>query len=215
MNVMIVDDEEKLVKILKFYFEKEGFNVFEDLNGEDAIKKCDSNKIDLVILDWMIPKLNGIEVCKYIKENMNTKVLMLTTKTQTEDELEALGIGADEYVKKPFDLGVLIMRAKKLLNIDKDVTFGYIRINFNDKKVYRNNQILNLTKIEFDLLSCFVKNKGIILSRDKIISLVWGIDYEGDYRTVDTHIRRLRVKIGENSIKTYRGIGYSLEVDLN
>lgn len=86
---------------------------------------------------------------------------------------------------------------------------------FNDKKVYRNNQILNLTKIEFDLLSCFVKNKGIILSRDKIISLVWGIDYEGDYRTVDTHIRRLRVKIGENSIKTYRGIGYSLEVDLN
>ncbi len=215
MNVMIVDDEEKLVKILKFYFEKEGFNVFEALNGEDAIKKCDSNKIDLVILDWMIPKLNGIEVCKYIKENMNTKVLMLTARTQTEDELEALGIGADEYVKKPFDLRVLIMRAKKLLNIDKDVTFRDIRINFNDKKVYRNNEILNLTKIEFDLLSCFVKNKGIILSRDKIISLVWGIDYEVDYRTVDTHIRRLRAKIGENSIKTYRGIGYSLEVDLN
>ena len=215
MNVMIVDDEEKLVKILKFYFEKEWFNVFEALNGEDAIKKCDSNKIDLVILDWMIPKLNGIEVCKYIKENMNTKVLMLTARTQTEDELEALGIGADEYVKKPFDLRVLIMRAKKLLNIDKDVTFRDIRINFNDKKVYRNNEILNLTKIEFDLLSCFVKNKGIILSRDKIISLVWGIDYEGDYRTVDTHIRRLRAKIGENSIKTYRGIGYSLEVDLN
>lgn len=163
----------------------------------------------------MIPKLNGIEVCKYIKENMNTKVLMLTARTQTEDELEVLGIGADEYVKKPFDLRVLIMRAKKLLNIDKDVTFRDIRINFNDKKVYRNNEILNLTKIEFDLLSCFVKNKGIILSRDKIISLVWGIDYEGDYRTVDTHIRRLRAKIGENSIKTYRGIGYSLEVDLN
>lgn len=215
MTVMIVDDEKTLVKILKTYFENEGFNVIDVSNGEDAVKKIDECKIDLVILDWMIPKLNGIEVCKYIKENMNVKVLMLTAKTQVDDELEALEVGADDYMKKPFDLRILIKRAKKLLNIDKDITFNDIRINFNDKKVYKNNEILNLTKIEFDLLDCFLNNKGIILSRDKILSLVWGVDYEGDYRTVDTHIRRLRVKIGEEFIKTYRGIGYSLEVDFN
>lgn len=215
MTIMIVDDEKALVKILKTYFQNEGFNVIDVSNGEDAIKKCDECKIDLVILDWMIPKLNGIEVCRYIKENINAKVLMLTAKTQVDDELEALEVGADDYIKKPFDLRVLIKRAKKLLNIDKDVSFNDMRINFNDKKVYKNNEILNLTKIEFDLLNCFLNNKGIILSRDKIISLVWGMDYDGDYRTVDTHIRRLRIKIGEDIIKTYRGIGYSLEVDLN
>lgn len=215
MTIMIVDDEETLVKILKTYFQKEGFAVIGVSNGEDAIKKCDEFKVDLVILDWMIPKLNGIEVCKYIKENINAKVLMLTAKTQVDDELEALEVGADDYIKKPFDLRILIKRAKKLLNINKDVSFNDMRINFNDKKVYKNNEILNLTKIEFDLLNCFLNNRGIILSRDKIISLVWGMDYDGDYRTVDTHIRRLRIKIGEDIIKTYRGIGYSLEVDFN
>lgn len=215
MKILIVDDEEKLLKILKKYFEVEGFSVETVLDGEEAIYKIDENKIDLVILDWMIPKISGIEVCKYIKENTNAKVLMLTARTQFDDELEALNIGADEYVKKPFDIRVLVMRGKKLLNLEKNFRFKNIDINFESQKVYRDGENLNLTKIEFELLKCFVKNKGIILSRGKIIDLVWGVDYDGDPRTVDTHIRRLRRKIGEDVIKTYRGIGYSLEGEIN
>ena len=215
MKILIVDDEEKLLKILKKYFEVEGFSVETALDGEEAIYKIDENKIDLVILDWMIPKISGIEVCKYIKENTNAKVLMLTARTQFDDELEALNIGADEYVKKPFDIRVLVMRGKKLLNLDKNFRFKNIDINFESQKVYRDGENLNLTKIEFELLKCFVKNKGIILSRGKIIDLVWGLDYDGDPRTVDTHIRRLRRKIGEDVVKTYRGIGYSLEGEIN
>ena len=215
MKILIVDDEEKLLKILKKYFEVEGFSVETALDGEEAICKIDQNKIDLVILDWMIPKISGIEVCKYIKENTNTKVLMLTARTQFDDELEALNIGADEYVNKPFDIRVLVMRGKKLLNLEKNFRFKNIDINFESQKVYRDGENLNLTKIEFELLKCFVKNKGIILSRGKIIDLVWGLDYDGDPRTVDTHIRRLRRKIGEDVIKTYRGIGYSLEGEIN
>lgn len=215
MKILIVDDEEKLLKILKKYFEVEGFSVETALDGEEAIFKIDENKIDLVILDWMIPKISGIEVCKYIKENTNAKVLMLTARTQFDDELEALNIGADEYVKKPFDIRVLVMRGKKLLNLDKNFRFKNIDINFESQKVYRDGENLNLTKIEFELLKCFVKNKGIILSRGKIIDLVWGLDYDGDPRTVDTHIRRLRRKIGEDVVKTYRGIGYSLEGEIN
>lgn len=140
---------------------------------------------------------------------------MLTARTQFDDELEALNIGADEYVKKPFDIRVLVMRGKKLLNLEKNFRFKNIDINFESQKVYRDGENLNLTKIEFELLKCFVKNKGIILSRGKIIDLVWGVDYDGDPRTVDTHIRRLRRKIGEDVIKTYRGIGYSLEGEIN
>lgn len=215
MKILIVDDEEKLLKILKKYFEVEGFSVETALDGEEAIYKIDENKIDLVILDWMIPKISGIEVCKYIKENTNAKVLMLTARTQFDDELEALNIGADEYVKKPFDIRVLVMRGKKLLNLEKNFRFKNMDINFESQKVYRDGENLNLTKIEFELLKCFVKNKGIILSRGKIIDLVWGVDYDGDPRTVDTHIRRLRRKIGEDVIKTYRGIGYSLEGEIN
>ena len=215
MKILIVDDEEKLLKILKKYFEVEGFSVETALDGEEAIYKIDENKIDLVILDWMIPKISGIEVCKYMKENTNAKVLMLTARTQFDDELEALNIGADEYVKKPFDIRVLVMRGKKLLNLEKNFRFKNIDINFESQKVYRDGENLNLTKIEFELLKCFVKNKGIILSRGKIIDLVWGLDYDGDPRTVDTHIRRLRRKIGEDVVKTYRGIGYSLEGEIN
>ncbi|BAK80937.1 response regulator transcription factor, partial [Candidatus Arthromitus sp. SFB-rat-Yit] len=142
MRIMIVDDERKLVNILKTYFEKEGFDVIYSFNGEDAIDKFYSNKIDLVILDWMIPGLSGNEVCRYI----------------------------DEYIKKPFDIRFLIMRVNKLLNFDKDISFKDIRINIRDKVVYKNDKNLNLTKLEFDLLSYFIRNKGVILSRDRIIN---------------------------------------------
>lgn len=211
MNILIADDEESMIKIISAYLVKEGFSVFSAKNGEDAINICEENNIDLAILDWMMPIVSGIEACKYIKENTNAKVLILTAKSESEDELNALNIGADEYIKKPFDLRILIIRIKKLLNIKEESVLGDLRINTKEQKVYKNNELLTITKIEYSLLKVFISNKGIILSRDKLIDLVWGMDYEGDFRTVDTHIRRLRAKIGEDKIKTYRGIGYSLE----
>ncbi len=215
MNILIADDEKQMVKILSAYFQKEGFNTITAVDGEEALDLFHLHKIDLAILDWMMPKVSGVEACKYIKENSNTKVLILTAKTQNEDEIKALNCGADEYIKKPFDPRILLIRAKKLINVNDEININGIKINTDEQRVYISGEALKLTKIEYDLLISFVRNKGIILSRDKLIDLVWGRDYEGDYRTVDTHIRRLRSKIGEDSIKTYRRLGYSMEVDEN
>lgn len=215
MNILIADDEKHMLKILLAYFQKEGFNIFTAKDGDEALELFHLHKIDLAILDWMMPEVSGVEACRYIKENSNTKVLILTAKTQNDDEIEALNCGADEYIKKPFDPRILLIRAKKLINFNDEININDIKINTDEQRVYKNGEALKLTKIEYDLLISFVRNRGIILSRDKLIDLVWGMDYDGDYRTVDTHIRRLRSKIGEDSIKTYRGIGYSMEGDEN
>lgn len=215
MNVLIADDEIHMVKILSAYFQKEGFNTITAKDGEEALDLFHSNKIDLAVLDWMMPKVSGIDVCKYIKENSDVNVLILTAKGQNEDEIEALNCGADEYIKKPFDPRILLIRAKKLMNFNDELNINDIKVNIEEKRGYKDGQALNLTNIEYKLLLTFVKNKDIILSRDKLIDLVWGMDYDGDYRTVDTHIRRLRSKIGEDIIKTYRGIGYSMESEKN
>lgn len=211
MKVLIADDEISMVKILSAYFKKEGYTVLTAKDGEEALDLFYSNKIDLAILDWMMPKVNGIDVCKEIKENTNIKVLILTAKGQNEDEIEALSCGADEYIRKPFDPRILLIRANKLINKKEVSNIGKLKIDFGSNKVFKDNEELSLTKKELELLKCFVDNKGIILSREKLLSLVWGMDYLGDDRTVDTHIRRLRSKVGEEIIVTHRGIGYSLE----
>ena len=212
MNVLIADDELSMLKILEAYFRKEGYNVITAKDGQEALDAFYNNKIHLAILDWMMPKIDGIQVCKEIKEQSNTKVLMLTAKSQSEDEVNALSHGADEYISKPFDPRVLIIRAKKLVGENKTLNIGDLKIDLKSNKVYKNDEELNLTKKELELIKCFVDNKGIILSREKLLNLVWGMDYFGDDRTVDTHIRRLRTKIGEELITTHRGIGYSLEM---
>lgn len=212
MNVLIVDDEKDMLKILKAYFEREGFRVFLAEDGEEALDFFYSTKIDLIVLDWMMPHLSGVSVCKEIKSKSNVKILMLTAKSEDEDELKALNIGADDYIKKPFHPGILLTRAKKLLKEDKVMYIGDIKVDFQAKKIYKGDQDLQATKKEFELISCFLRNKGSILSRKDLLDLVWGMDYLGDERTVDTHVRRLREKIGSNLIKTYRGLGYSLEI---
>ncbi|SDW57450.1 DNA-binding response regulator, OmpR family, contains REC and winged-helix (wHTH) domain [Marininema mesophilum] len=211
MNVLIADDEKDMLKILKVYFEKEGFQVFLAEDGEEALTIFYSNKINLAILDWMMPKTSGLQVCKEIKSNSDVKILMLTAKSENEDELEALNIGADDYVRKPFHPGILLTRAKKLLRKEKVAQVKDIKIDLEAKKIYKNNKDLNATKTEFELLNCLLDHKGNILTRKKLLDIVWGFDYFGEERTVDTHIRRLREKIGEGIIKTHRGLGYSLE----
>lgn len=213
MNILIADDEIHMVKILSDYFEKESFNVFKASNGEEALNIFEKNKIDLAILDWMMPIVSGIEACRYIKENSDTKVLILTAKCENEDEVKALNCGADDYVKKPFDPRILILRSKKLIDMKEEIEINDLKINTSTKRVHKNSEQLSLTKIEYELLITFVKNRNAILTRDKLLDLVWGMDYQGDYRTVDTHIRRLRCKIGEENIRTYRGIGYSMEAN--
>jgi two-component system, OmpR family, alkaline phosphatase synthesis response regulator PhoP len=198
-----------LLKILKVYFEKEGYTVFLAEDGEQALDIFYREKLDLAVIDWMMPHVSGVSVCKEIKQKGDTKVLMLTAKSEVEDELYALNIGADDYVKKPFHPGILLTRAKKLLKDDQSILFEDLKIDIQAKKAFKNEVDLNLTKKEMDLISCFIRNQGKILSRENLLMTVWGIDYEGDDRTVDTHIRRLREKIGEELIQTHRGLGYS------
>ncbi|WP_039042611.1 response regulator transcription factor [Sporosarcina sp. ZBG7A] len=212
MTILIADDEPQMLKILSAYFKNEGFDVLTAKDGQEALDIVESDKIELAILDWMMPKIDGIDVCKYIKDTSQTKVLILTAKGQNQDELKALHNGADDYIRKPFDPQILLLRAKKLMNSSEEIKVSDIRIMENEKKAYKHEEQLQLTKIEYDLLLFFSRNKGVILSRETIINRVWGMGYDGDPRTVDTHIRRLRTKIGTDIIKTYRGVGYCLEV---
>ncbi|WP_336862596.1 response regulator transcription factor [Peribacillus frigoritolerans] len=209
MNILIADDEKRLTAILKTYFEKEGFNVFVAYDGEVALDLFFSNKIELVVLDWMMPKLNGMEVCSQIKKMSLVKVVMLTARSSNDDEFSALDIGADEYIRKPFDPRILILRVKKMLGMEKMVGIRDLKIDLLRMKVYRNGNEVSLYKKEFELLAFLYKNKGQILSRDTLLSMVWGMSYVGEERTVDTHINRLRDKIGAHNILTHRGLGYS------
>lgn len=198
-----------MTSILKTYFEKEGYNVWVAADGEEALELFYSNKIDLVVLDWMMPKRSGIEVCNEIKQISLAKVVMLTARSSHDDEFSALDIGADEYIRKPFDPRILMLRIKKMLGTEKVAAIRDLEIDFERKKVFKNGEELSLYKKEFELLTFLYENKGRILSRDSLLSSVWGMDYLGEERTVDTHIKRLRDKIGADHVITHRGMGYS------
>ena len=209
MNVLIAEDELDMLKILQSYFQKEGFTVFTATNGLEALNLFYDQKIDLAILDWMMPEKDGISVCREMKKTKKIKVLMLTARETGEDEYLALSAGADDYVNKPFYPKTLLMRAKKLLQIESVQQLKDVSFDIASNCVRKNGEELFLTKTEFELLRVFSQNRKQILTRDQLLDLVWGTDYMGDSRTVDTHIRRLREKIGEDIIQTHRGIGYS------
>ncbi|ATF11275.1 DNA-binding response regulator [Brevibacillus brevis X23] len=211
MNILIADDEEYMVKIVKAYFEKEGFTTYTAKDGQEALNMVYNEQIDLAILDWMMPQVSGIEVCKEIKANSTVKVLMLTAKGEIDDELYALQAGVDDYVRKPFDPRILLVRAKKMLHLDGQYTFGQIKVDLEAQKIYHAGRDLHVTNKEFQLMKYFVQHEGKVLTRKALLDHVWGFDYFGEERTVDTHIRRLREKIGDNWIKTHRGMGYSFE----
>lgn len=211
MNVLIADDEPHMLKILAAYFDKEGFRTFTAENGHQALEIYYNQPLDLAVLDWMMPHMSGIELCREIKSNSKLKVLMLTAKGEHEDELTALDSGADEYIRKPFDPRILLARAKKLLNMQVQYLFGDIQVDLEGQKISKRGIDLRVTKKEFQLMKFFILNKGQVLTRKALLDHVWGYDYFGEERTVDTHIRRLREKIGEEWIRTHRGMGYSFE----
>lgn len=211
MNILIVEDDIDMQKILKLYLEKENFNIYQSYNVENALKIIFKEKIDLILLDWMLPNKEGLELINEIKlNNIDLKIIMLTAKDSCQDEITALIKGADDYIRKPFDPKILILRIKKLLNYDSTIKYENLTLNLKENILLKNEEVIKLTKKEFELIKLFIINKDIILKRELILNKIWGMEYYGDERTLDTHIRRLRNKIGIEYIKTHIGIGYSL-----
>ncbi|MBO0466218.1 response regulator transcription factor [Enterococcus plantarum] len=211
MQILVADDSPEMVQIVSAYLKKDGFTVHRALDGEAALKIFYQEKLDLAIIDWMMPKLDGLEVIKTIKTESTLKVLMLTAKSTGEDEFLSLSNGADDYITKPFHPKVLLLRVKKLLGLTHSFYIKELLIDPANLTVWKNEHILDLTKKEFDLLMMLAKNRGRILTREQLLVGVWGMDYDGVARTVDTHIRRLREKIGDEIITTKRGVGYLIE----
>lgn len=212
MRILIAEDERDMQKILALYLKKEGYEVEVASDGRAALQYLTSQSFDLVLLDWMMPIMNGIEVCHEVRKlNIPIKILMLTAKTENGHEFTGLSSGADDYLRKPFDIKILLLRIKKLCRQEDTLRCGELTVNQENYEALKQGVRLTLTKKEYELLCYFVQNQRITLTRDQILNHVWGMDYDGDARTVDTHIRRLRGKIGENYIKTCVGIGYALE----
>lgn len=214
MNILIADDSPEIVHIVSAYLKKEGFTVFTASNGEEALDIFYQKKIDLAIIDWMMPKIDGIEVTKTIKAESPVKVLMLTAKNTGADEFLSLTSGADDYITKPFHPQVLMLRIKKLLGLAQTILIQDLMIDPTNMKVWKKDEIIDLTKKEFELLMMLFKNRGTILTREQLLIGVWGMEYDGVERTVDTHIRRLREKVGTSIVHTKRGVGYTIENEI-
>lgn len=216
-KVLIVDDEWKIRKLIKDYLIKEEFLVDEAGDGEEGLDKFYSNNYDIIILDVMMPRIDGWSMCRKIREESNIPIIMLTARSEESDELFGFELEADEYITKPFNPKLLVARVKALLRRDGKIgekniiVIGEIVIDNTKREVRIGNEVLELTPKEYDLLHYFVENKNIALSREKILNTVWGWDYFGDPRTVDTHIKRLRKKLGGDYIQTVRGFGYKFE----
>ena len=218
-NILIIEDEIRIRFLLRDYFLKEDFNILEACDGDEGIKHFMTNNIDLVILDIMMPKIDGITVLEMIRKVSTVPVILLTAKSQEEDKLFGYEMGADDYITKPFSPKILIAKVKALLKRTSEKTFSSVEdyngltINKLSHEVKLNDEIINLSPKEFELLCYLSDNEGIALSRDTILDNVWGLDYYGDLRTVDTNIKRLREKLKEKSsyIITVRGSGYRFE----
>lgn len=216
-KILIVDDEEQIRNILRLYLVKEGFEVMEAEDGEEALRLFYEKPFDLIILDVMLPKKDGWSVLREIKKYTSTSVIMLTARADTEDEIFGFEMGADDYIVKPFNNKVLLARIKSLLKkkaeiVDETLKIGSLVIDDKSHSVTNNNKEVFLAPKEYELLIYLVKNNKIALSREKLLNEVWGYDFYGDDRTIDTHIKNLRKKIGSNTIKTIRGIGYKLDL---
>lgn len=222
LKVLMVDDESRMRKLVSDFLTRKGYQVIEAGDGEEAIDKFYEDKnISLVILDVMMPKMNGWDTCRQIRKNSNVPIIMLTAKSDEASELNGFDCGADEYISKPFSPKILTARVDALIrrsySIDSSemIDVGGVVINKAAHIVKINDEEIELSFKEFELLTYFVDNKGIALSREKILNNVWNYDYFGDARTIDTHVKKLRKKLGDKGdyIKTIWGMGYKFEVE--
>ena len=215
-KILVVDDESRIRKLIKDYLRRNGYEVIEAADGEEALEQFYKTKdIALIVLDVMMPSLDGWEVLKEIRESSHVPVIMLTAKSEEEDELNGYSLGADEYVSKPFSPKVLVARIEAVLRRSQGedasvIESDGIRIDENAHEVTVDGQSVELSVREYDLLKYFMKNPGIALSREKILNSVWDYDYYGDARTIDTHVKKLRSKLSGKGdlIKTIWGVGY-------
>ena len=221
LKILVVDDESRMRKLVKDFLVKKEFEVLEAENGEEAVDIFFSDKeIALIILDVMMPKMDGWEVCREIRKNSNVPIIMLTAKSDERDELLGFELGVDEYISKPFSPKILVARVEAILRrtnaMNNDVIeLGGIVLDQSAHEVRIDGQLIDLSYKEFELLAYFINNKGMALSREKILNHVWNYDYFGDARTIDTHVKKIRNKMGEkgNYIKTIWGLGYKFEVE--
>lgn len=222
MKILIVDDEKLLVKGIKFNFEQEGYQVETAYDGEEAVKLARDKSIDLIVLDLMLPKIDGLEVCRIVREFSNVPIIMLTAKADDMDKIMGLDYGADDYMTKPFNILELKARVKAIIRrsvsnnastAEPVLKKGNVSLDYNLRRVTVEGKSVELTSKEFDLMDLFVSNAGKVYSRENLLDIIWGYDYPGDIRTVDVHVRRLREKIEPNSaeptyILTKWGVGY-------
>lgn len=222
-RILIVDDEEKIREVLKEYAEFEGYEVYEAADGMEAVKMCKEQDFDALVVDVMMPKLDGFSACKEIRKNKQIPILMLSARGEEYDKLFGFELGIDDYVVKPFSpkevmarLNVIIRRntAGRQLSGGETYEFGGLLIDIAGRNVFVDGQKADMTPKEYDLLFYMVKNRNLALTRDKLLEEVWGYDFFGDDRTVDTHIKMLRNSLGpyRNYIVTLRGLGYKFEV---
>lgn len=220
LKILVVDDESRMRKLVRDFLTKQNFEVLEAADGEEALDVFYGDKeIALVILDVMMPKINGWDVCREIRENSKVPIIMLTAKSDENDELLGFELGVDEYISKPFSPKILVARVEAILrrsnklNVEECIEFEGIVIDKAAHQVKVDGQPVELSFKEFELLTYFLENAGIALSREKILNHVWNYDYFGDARTIDTHVKKLRSKLGNKGeyIKTIWGMGYKLE----
>ena len=220
-TVLIVDDEERIRNLIEAYLKKEGYTVICASDGIEALELFNKNKIDIIVLDVMMPGMDGWTVCKEIRKTSNVPIIMLTAKSEEDDEILGFELGADNYVTKPFSPRVLIAKIRSLLkkadlfikNDSEENSYDGLVIDELSHSVTIDGNDIYLSPKEFELLLYFTLNKGIVISREKLLDNVWGMDYYGDLRTVDTHVKRLREKLGDRAylIATVRGSGYKFD----
>ena len=222
LKILVVDDESRMRKLVKDFLTKKGFTVIEAGDGEEAVDKFFEVKdIALSVLDVMMPKMDGWQVCREIRQYSKVPIIMLTAKSDEKDELQGFDLGVDEYITKPFSPKILVARVEAILRrsnalaADDTMDAGGNELNKAAHEVLIDGKSVELSYKEFELLAYFMSNQGVALSRERILNNVWNYDYFGDARTIDTHVKKLRSKLGAKGeyIKTIWGMGYKFEVD--
>ncbi|WZL72346.1 response regulator transcription factor [Clostridiaceae bacterium 35-E11] len=221
-KILIVDDEEKMRNAIRIFLNKEGYQVEEATNGREALENIEKNKYDLILLDVMMPEIDGWAVCRKIRAESSIPIIVLTARGEEYDKLFGFELGADDYLSKPFSLKEMVARIKAVLrrtkanneHFEKAIKMGALEIKTLCKQVLLDNQELCLTPKEYELLYHLAKNPEIVYSREQLLNQVWGYDFVGDARTVDTHVKQLREKLGKYKkyIQTVWGIGYKLMI---
>jgi DNA-binding response OmpR family regulator len=227
-TVLLVEDDVTLAETVKYNLEREGYTVLHAADGMLALEIARREQPDILVLDIMLPRLDGFSVCRMLRKESSIPVIMLTARQDEYDRIAGLEMGADDYLPKPFSMGELHARIRAILRrtdrtqgVNRDVlSIGTIKLDAGSRRIWRDNNELQLSQKEFDLLACLMRNRGLALSRDVLLERVWGMDYVGDGRTVDVHVRWLREKIEADPstpeyIQTVRGIGYRFDMPSN